>query len=85
MNILYENVTVTINEQHDDSVDYKVEINGKAPIFLRKCHAYTDFDINPVCPRTYSGKYEIWENGMSIEKNGFLHFYPKRVDILLEE
>lgn len=43
MNILYENVTVTINEQHDDSVDYKVEINGKAPIHLRKCHTYTDY------------------------------------------
>lgn len=85
MNILYKNVIATIINEHADSIDYKVEIKGKAPIFLSKCHAYTDFDINPICPRTYSGIYKIWENGVQIEKKGVLHFYPQSTDILLVE
>lgn len=86
METLYKNVIVTSDEEHPNSLDFKIGIKEIGKTFcLRKCQAYTDFEINPMCPQTYNGRYEIWENGISYEKRGTLHIYHDHADILLEE
>lgn len=77
---------VTKDETHSTSIDFKVEIKGRKTIYIRKCQAFADFELNPIYPRSYQGQYEIWdEKGQSHQKYGVVLFYPDKTQVVLDE